>query len=487
MIIEYINTEEELKYIQSEIKTIDGLGYFRNILDALEPESGVFFDINMKPLTEAKINKKKIELKKIALKSVIGIELEVVNEAIYEPTKLIKTYGISVNYIYKAGTVVSEALEKYLKGANFLIKFYISSLLDRRLEDFKKNQKKNKLTKFAIHGVAQFYGDNKQLSMFSDDKVDEFGRATGLVITNRPEGYGVVLNQTQKRVFEGILKAFTNTDYKGDEEQKRGSVLSKIYIGDETSKDILRDTLIDGENAPYKNIDSIPLVRLTQANIIEMAGYDLKKQKQSDKQQVVEAISYLATTQFCFYWVRLKTDKEGKPVKDKKGDYIKEEVMEVGTLLRIKEIRDEAKILQYYEIHPSAPLLDQISNYFLLVPNNWREEVKQITGKTPSSYTCEFLIWLRLQFEQIRRYNSNGGKKRPLKPFKISKSWEDIAITLKMPPSVYKRNKATAIKKIKEAYFIAIEIGYLIKVEYNGATDILYLNESYYPKPNELL
>lgn len=187
-----------------------------------------------------------------------------------------------------------------------------------------------------------------------------------------------------------------------------------------------------------------------------------------------------------FYWIRLKTEN-GKPVKDKSGDYVKEEVMEVGTILRIKTVRDGTGLLQYYEIHPSAPLLDQINNYFLLVPTNWRDEVKQLTGKRASSYTYELLLWLRLQYEQIRRYNKGGGKNRKPKPFKISKSWEDVAITLKMPESVYKRKRKRAINIIQEAYSVAIKLGYLVRVENNGATDILYLNESYYPKPGELV
>ena len=339
-----------------------------------------------------------------------------------------------------------------------------------------------KHTKIAIHTVSQFYGDNKQLSLFSDEKIDAFKDATGLNLTNRPTNYGVVLNQSQMRVFEGILKAFTDTNYKGDEQKDKVTALREVYSDTETSA----KTLVKGENAPYRNIDTIPVVKLTQAQIIELSGYDLKSQRQGDKQDVIEALSFLATNQFCFYWVRLKT-KNGKTVKDKSGDYVKEEVMEVGTLLRIKTVRDGTGLLQYYEIHPSAPLLDQVNNYFLLVPNNWREEVKQLTGKRASSYTYEFLLWLRLQYEHIRRYNKGGGKNRKPKPFKISKSWEDVAIALKMPESVYKGKRKRAIKIIQEAYSVAIKLGYLVKVENNGATDILYLNESYYPKPGELI
>ena len=325
-----------------------------------------------------------------------------------------------------------------------------------------------KHTKIAIHTVSQFYGDNKQLSLFSDEKIDAFSRATGLSITNRPDSYGVVLNQSQRRVLEGILKAFTDSNYKGDEEIDKATYSSKIYP-------------INKIAGAYSNVEKIPVVRLTQAEIIKLSGHD---RTQGDKVDVVEAISFLATKQFCFYWVRLKTEK-GKPVKDKSGDYVKEEVMEVGSLFRIKTVRTEEGELQYYEIHPSAPLLDQVSNYFLLVPNDWREEVKQITGKRASSYTYELLLWLRLQYEQIRRYNS--GRNRKKKPFKISKSWEDVAIALKMPETMYKANRKRASKIIQEAYQVAIKLGYLIRVENNGATDILYLNESYYPKPGELV
>lgn len=325
-----------------------------------------------------------------------------------------------------------------------------------------------KHTKIAIHTVSQFYGDNKQLSLFSDEKIDAFSRATGLSITNRPDSYGVVLNQSQRRVLEGILKAFTDSNYKGDEEIDKATYSSKIYP-------------INKIAGAYSNVDKIPVVRLTQAEIIKLSGHD---RTQGDKVDVVEAISFLATKQFCFYWVRLKTEK-GKPVRDKSGDYVKEEVMEVGSLFRIKTVRTEEGELQYYEIHPSAPLLDQVNNYFLLVPNDWREEVKQLTGKRASSYTYELLLWLRLQYEQIRRYNS--GRNRKKKPFKISKSWEDVAIALKMPETMYKANRKRASKIIQEAYQVAVKLGYLIRVENNGATDILYLNEGYYPKPGELV
>ena len=350
------------------------------------------------------------------------------------------------------------------------------------LPKIERREVERKHTKIAIHTVTQFYGDNKQFSLFTDEKIDAFTDATGLNLTNRPTNYGVVLNQAQRKVFEGILKAFTDTNYKGDEQKDKATAFREVYSDTETSA----KTLVKGENAPYKNIETIPVIKLTQAEVINLSGYDLSKQRQGDKQDVIEALSFLATNQFCFYWIRLKTEK-GEPVKDKSGDNVMEEVMEVGTLLRIKTVRDQTGLLQYYEIQPSAPLLDQVNNYFLLVPNNWRDEVKQLTGKRASSYTYKLLLWLRLQYEQIRRYNKGGGTNRKPKPFKIGKSWEDVAIALKMPDTMYKANRKRASKIIQEAYSVAIELGYLVKVENNGATDILYLNESYYPKPGKLV
>jgi len=338
-------------------------------------------------------------------------------------------------------------------------------------------KKGSKYTQLGINAVSQFFGDNKQITLFSERTLEEFERATVEDKIQRPDSYGVVLNQSQIRVFEGIMKAFSDTKYLGHE-----LIDKRTY-----DKNIKPINKVD---KAYSNIDNIPLVRLTQADIISLSGYDLDKQRQGDKVDVINAINFLGSNQFCFYWVRLKQEK-GKPVKDKNGDYIKEEVMEVGTLFRIKYVKEDGgNDLKYYEIHPSAVVLDQVNksyggNYFLLIPTNWRDEVKQITGKRASSYTYEFLFWLRLQYEQIRRKNAKAPKGNS-KPFQLSKSWEDIAIALKMPKSMYIRNRAKALKIIKEAYSIAIELGYLVKVEDNGATDILYLNESYYPRPGEL-
>ena len=337
---------------------------------------------------------------------------------------------------------------------------------------------KPKNIKIAMHAIRQFYGGNTQLSLFSDEKIEEYSLATGLNIMDKPDRYGAVLTQGQMRVYEGITRAFTDTNYLGDESISTKDLKEALSLSEAGVK-----TLLKGENAPYKNIDKIPIVKLTQSQIIKLSGYDIKKQRQGEKQDVIEALYYLGTKQFCFYWIRLKKEK-GKPVRDKNGDYIKEEVMEVGSIFSIKTIRNESGELQYYEIRPSAPIIDQIDSYFLLIPIDWRDEVKRLTGGKSSRYTYEFLTYLREQYEHIRRSNS---KKKNKRPFILRKSWEEIAVTLRMPESMYKANRKRALKMIQDSYDIAIKLGYLLKVENNGAVDIFYLNESYYPTPGELV
>ncbi|MES2389885.1 MAG: hypothetical protein V4543_17925 [Bacteroidota bacterium] len=332
-------------------------------------------------------------------------------------------------------------------------------------------------TAIAIHTVNQLYGDSKQLSLFSIEKTEEFIKSTGLGAIVIPKSYGMVLNQSQHRVFEAILKAFSDTNYKGNEQIDKSAYPKRTGYP------------INKMPEPYSNVNSIPVLHITQAELISLAGYDLKKQRQGDKVDVKEALYFLGQKQFCFYWVRLQTEN-GVPVKDKNGDYKKEGVLEVSTLFRVKIVfEDQSSDIKYYEIHPSAVILDQVNsqyggNYFLLVPLNWRDEVHKLTGKRASSYTYEFLLWLRLQYEHIRRHNSNHSNKRA---FKLKKTWEEIAITLKMPESMYKINRKRAITIIQEAYNIAIKLGYLTKVENTETCDILYLNDGYYPKPGELV
>lgn len=357
---------------------------------------------------------------------------------------------------------------------------YVTTYIPGYWEEKARTERKEGTFKMSMHSLAQLYKEPNQKNLFSTEKLDQVVRATGIsqfeTIPNNP---GLFLNQSEQRVWEGIMRAFSETNYKGDELVDTDTSLESVKPLTEEAYKALRAN----DNAPYRDIPEIPVIRLTQAELIRLSGYGLT---QGDKMDVVEAINTIATKQFCFYWKRLKK-RNGKPVLDKNHEFIKEEVMEVGTLLRVKQVRDEKQELKYYEIHPSAVLLDQINTYFLLIPNAWREEVKRLTGKSSSRYTYQLLGWLRLQFEHIRRHNVNleKGKKGNKRPFTITRTWEEIAEALNMPESMYKANRARASKIIREAYDVARKLGYLERVELGPVNDTLYLKESYYPTPGK--
>lgn len=340
--------------------------------------------------------------------------------------------------------------------------------------------------KIGIHTANQLFNSPQQRTLFSEKKINDFANALGMDLDKKPNSYGMKvyekpnsygmnLNQSELRVLQGILKAFSDTNYQGDEliEKDKEWKLRGLKVNSEKGQELL--------SRAYENIKSIPLIRLTQADIIRLSGYD---GTHGEKTHVLEALDTLGTKQFFFYWSRLKYDHKGRPMKDKTGNYEKQEIEEVGTLFRIKTVKNEqTKEFQYYEISPSAVVLDQINNYFLIIPENWMEEVKELTGKRASSYIYSFLLWLRKKYEEMRK---GKAKRKDGTPLIIRISWEEIAEILRMPESMYKRNRARSLKIINDALEVAQKLGYLQKVEDDGAVNILYLNEEFYPQPGKL-
>ena len=328
------------------------------------------------------------------------------------------------------------------------------------------------LIKQGMHSVKQMFGEQLQLSLFSDKIPSDFERKFGIELLTKIDKYGIDLNETQMKVMEGVLKAFSDTNYKGN-------------ISSRNKKEILKDysKINNTEHLPqaYRNIDEIPRIQIGQRELLRLSG--INDNSRGLAQKGIEALNYLGYTQFCFYWIRLAYDKNGKPDKDlKTGDYKKEEVTAIDTLFKVKVVKDEqTKEFKYYEVEPSVIFLDQVNNYFLLIPHNWREEVqKQVGKKKASSYTFRLLLFLRYQYEQIRRYNRYH---KDNKEFKIKFSWEDMAQALKMPDTVYKRNRARALKILEDAYKTAQELGYLKGYERTPTVDILNLNPDKYFNP----
>lgn len=345
---------------------------------------------------------------------------------------------------------------------------FLEKLAEPEVKPVKKDKK---YFSFAIHALKQTFGAQRQLSLFSDNIIKTFQTKYSITPNNninKINSFGVSLTAIQLRVMEGILKAFSDTNYKGNIDPKN-----------------LEDLKQDFTNIPkaYRNIKEIPRIRVTRSDIIKLSNMDVNQR--GDVERVSKVIEdFIPKTQFCFYWIRLAYDNKGKPVKDSLGNWKKEEVSMVDTLFKIKNIRDpETKLFKYYEIEPTAVFLDQRENYCVFIPYNWREEVKSLVGeKKASRYTFLFLLFLRYQYEEIRRYNHNHKDK---KPYEIKWSYEEIAKALQMPPSVYKRKKDRAYKILDDAYFTAKALNYLIDNKREDGKEILILNPGGYYNPQK--
>ena len=325
------------------------------------------------------------------------------------------------------------------------------------------NSRISRTIQIGLHAVRNSLGEDRQLSLFSDHSVREYCEEYGVELEGSINRFGVDLTDMQARVMEGILKAFTDTSYKGNIEP--------------VSKEKLAIEKFSGKLPPvYNNITEIPRIRVTQADLLEFAG--MKKKGVASWARALEALKELGTKQFYFYYDRLMTDSNGVPLRERDGKkYKKESVTSVDTLFVVKEIRNtEDGALKYYEIMPSPLFLDQRESYFMIVPYKWREEVRIEFGqKKASAYTFQFLIFLRYQYELQRR------SKKP-SPAKIVWAPEEICIALKMPESVYKRKKKRALEILEDAYFVAKKLGYLSSYETTELIHTLILNDSkYYP------
>lgn len=323
-----------------------------------------------------------------------------------------------------------------------------------------KNKQDQKPTQIGLHSVSNFLGRKKNREMF-ETQHEKFCKEYGIKIRDNIQRFGIDITDIQMRVVEGILQGFSQTDYKGNIAPK-----DKIQLAKERFSGKVPDT--------YKYIDEIPRIRVSQTEVLKWAG--IKKNSIAGKERALKALQDLGVHQYCFYYDRLAKDSRGEPVRDRKGYWKKESVVAVDSLFMVKEIRDEkTDAFQYYEIEPSSIFLDQRESYFLLIPYNWREEVRSIVGKKKaSSYTFRFLLFLRYQYEMKRRSPNCTS------PYQVKWSSEEVAIAINMPESVYRRKKDRMNKILEDAYSVAKTLGYLSDYDRKSDLDILTLNDEKY-------
>lgn len=347
--------------------------------------------------------------------------------------------------------------------------------------------------KTGKHLVSQYLGPvDPQTKLNFAETLERYTRETGLTMGNRPLGWGLNLNVVQQTVTSAILEAFSRDEYQGQITLPKEEVLTDPERGPNY---LLAKVKSMGPEAmarkAYKHIPELPTIQLTLAEIVKLAGFN--HDRQGDKEKVKQAVAHLGAERYLFYW-RRKAHKivngAAVPDRDSKGEHKWEEVVEDGSLFRVKHVLDEqTKELKYFEISPSAVVLDQVSlryggNYFLMVPRDLHTEVRKAVGQgqRSTSYTFAFLMYLLADYERVRYH----AKKGTAPEHTIAKPWEEIAQRIKMPETVWRRNRKVAAARLEQVYQVAKELGYL--KSYRRGTDgvdTLELEPSKYYRPEK--
>jgi hypothetical protein len=299
--------------------------------------------------------------------------------------------------------------------------------------------------------------------LFSDSQADD---SLDSAVMSRFERFGIDLSDMESRMVEGVLHGFTQTAYKGNMPST-----SKEEIAEQKNCSELPST--------YKYLDRIPRLRATQNEILEWSG--ISRGSIAKKVRAIEALNELGRKQYCFFYDRLAYDDNGVPVKDRKGNWVKEDVVAIDTLFTIKIVKDSKRDrIKYYEITPSALFLDQRESYFMLVPNNWRQEVQALYGKKKaSSYTFRFLMFLRYQYEIKRR------SKHIKPPYEIKLHPDELASSIRISEHCIRRNRKRMMQLLDDAYSTAKDLGYLSDYRRGDDADTLVLNEDKYYDPGQ--
>ena len=386
-----------------------------------------------------------------------------------------------------------ELLDQHIKTSWVALAIAQFYGFEKEYREANKQRDKPQHIKTGIHLAKQFLGPvSPQTKLNFAETLDRYGQETSLTKGNRPLGWGLDLNVAQQRVTYAILGAFSPDEYQGQLRLPVEEVLSDPERGPHILPGKWKEMGPKGmARQAYKDIPHLPTIRLTLAEVVKLAGYD--HSRQGDKEKVKQAVAQLGTDRYLFYWKR-KAFKivDGVLIRDRdgKGEHKWEEVIEDGSLFRVKHVLDEqTKELKYFEISPSAVALDQVNpayggNYFLMVPKDLHIEIQKAVGKgkRSSSYTFAFLMYLLTDYERIRRH----AKKGTIPEHSIRKPWEEIAQRIKIPENFWKRNPQKAVERLDRVYQVAKELGWLRSYSRGqDGTDTLELEPSKYYRPEE--
>ena len=168
-------TDKELEFLREEAKKIKGLDYLKEIAkkhDLLFPDSDK--PEVKKKLTEDYNRRKKATNK--ALKLVSRVDIEIVEEGIYEPkdNTLKKEHCVLTFIICKSSDPEEQVFTELTLGGgiNFFLSYTIEQILQERLDNYRTEAKKKAKFKKAGHLVDQMLNvsprESNSLDLFSE-------------------------------------------------------------------------------------------------------------------------------------------------------------------------------------------------------------------------------------------------------------------------------------------------------------------------------
>lgn len=326
-----------------------------------------------------------------------------------------------------------------------------------------------------------------------------------------------ITNQAERDVLFGVLKLMTDSDYRGEFQVPTSQVLNKEFEGRERPVkaqtegfQVASGTHIGGA---YENIESVPFVRISQANLITAIGYN--PDSQSDRERVAQAVLTLATKMNFLMWTRFKRNDKGKVVKDRNKRTKFEIVSTFSPVLNVNFVSEQEEgrglVLRYYEISLSPILLDEVTReygsigggYFLLIPENYNSEIQGAYKKlfpyrsriSPIIQALCFYLRLIVQERQNRERNPFNKFNRERNPYlrtgiqtELRVGHQDLCRRLNISENSLRTQKSRIYQNIEDGIRVAQEIGYIHTASHDVLSGeyIFDLNLDYYPSQEDI-
>lgn len=333
----------------------------------------------------------------------------------------------------------------------------------------------------------------KSLGINLDSLDEEVPNRIGFNLTSDP----------QRKILFGVFDLMTETDYRGDYQIPRSMALKKEIATEKEALTKGYDITSTGTHigGVYENIPSIPVIRVTQKELLEKSGFNLE----TERQRGVQALTELAFRQNFILYRRFAKDEKGRLRKDKSGRQIHELVGTFSPVLNVNFVKEESTsggdeaTTKYYEISLAPVFLDEVSRefgsrgrgYFLLIPKDCNDEInraykKVFPSRTRRSSVIQALcLWLRLKVLDIQNRNSNPFTKSERESQIITK-YSDLCSQLNIPSNNYKNNYKKMRETLSDGMEIAKEIGYILPTSREERGIYTFdINFDYYPYGRE--